>query len=178
VHAPAGVGEELNDERHSLSFTPHVLLHELFRPIFPRSLKDPVHISTDAAEDLIEFVVSFVGIRGTFGRQHLRSVLLLWRKVVLENLREITLKVFLVESVIRLELLYQKKFQCFKHWLSHQSPFQATPSEDLPLQGQYVGNEHFVDHIDRLYRRADAREKLVISGGILALEEQLRAEHR
>ena len=77
-----------------------------------------------------------------------------------------------MESVIRLELFYQKKFQCFKSGLSHQSPFQAAPSEDLPLQRHYLGDEHLVDHIDRLYRRADAREKLVISRGILVLEEQ------
>src|SRR5262249_16709552 len=132
----------------------------------------------DAAEDLFEHLVTFLVVRGTFGCQHLRRVRLLWRKAVRENFLEITLKVFLVESVIRLELFYQKKFQCFKSGLSHQIPFQAPPSEDLPLQGHDVGDEHLIDNIDRLYRRADTTEKLVIGGGILALKEQRRAEHR
>jgi hypothetical protein len=60
----------------------------------------------------------------------------------------------------------------------HQSPFQAAPPQDLPLQGRYVGYENLVDDIDRLYRRADTREKLVTSGGILASKEQRRAKHR
>ena len=106
--------------------------------------------------------------------QRLRRVRLLLRKVVLENLREITLKVFLVESVIRLELFYQKTFQCLKYGLLHQSPIRPAPSEDLPLQGPYVGDQHFVDHIDPLYSRAHTREKLVIGRGILAREEQRR----
>ena len=83
---------------------------------------------------------------------------------------------FLVEIVIRLELFYQKKFQCFKSGLSHQSPFQAAPSENLPLQRHYVDDEHLVDRVGRLYRRADTAEKLVIGSAILPLEEQRRAE--
>ena len=35
--------------------------------------------------------------------------------------------------------------------------------------GVLIGDEHLVDYIDRLYRRVQAREKLVISRGILAL---------
>jgi hypothetical protein len=31
-------------------------------------------------------------------------------------------------------------------------------------------------NIDRLYRRADTREKLVVGGGVFALEERRRAE--
>jgi hypothetical protein len=85
---------------------------------------------------------------------------------------------FLVESVIRLELFYQEKFKRFKSSLLHQSPFQAAPPQELPLQGRYVGYENFVDDIDRLYRRADTTEKLVISFGILALKEQRRPKHR
>jgi hypothetical protein len=83
-----------------------------------------------------------------------------------------------VESVIRLKLSYQKTFQSFKYELLHQSRIRPAPSADLALQGHYVGDQHFVDHIDRLYRRAHAREKLVISRGILAREEQRRTKYR
>src|SRR5262249_50590700 len=103
-------GEKLADERHGGLFTPHVLLHELFRLGGPRIVQDRVHLQADAAEDLIELFVSFVGMRGTFGRQRLRRVRLLGRKIVSEKFCEITLKVLLVESVIRLELFHQKIF--------------------------------------------------------------------
>ncbi len=45
-------------------------------------------------ENLIELVVSVRVIRGTFGRYPLRRVCFVFRKVVLENFRKITLKVF------------------------------------------------------------------------------------
>src|SRR5262249_13953586 len=81
---------------------------------------------------------------------------------------------FLVESVVRLEPIYQKTFQCLKCGLLHQSPFQAAPAEDLPLQRHYVGGEHLVDHIDRLYRPAESRRKLVKGAGVLAPEDERR----
>jgi hypothetical protein len=40
----------------------------------------------------------------------------------------------------------------------------------------YVGYEHLIDYIDRFYRCADTREKLVIGGGIFALKEQGRTK--
>ena len=42
-HAHASVGEKLMDQRHGVSFTPHVLLHELFRLVGP-----PLHCARSA----------------------------------------------------------------------------------------------------------------------------------
>jgi len=40
VHALAGVGEKLMDQRHGVWFTPHIPLHDPFRPIGPRIVQD------------------------------------------------------------------------------------------------------------------------------------------
>jgi hypothetical protein len=57
-----------------------------------------------------------------------------------------------------------------------QTRFQATPSQHLPLQEHYIGYEHLVDNLDRVYCYPDASEKLVIGGAIFALDKQRRAE--
>ena len=73
--------------------------------------------------------------------------------------------------MIVVELFSQETFQRFKSARSDQTPFQAAPPQDLPLQGDYIGYEHLVDNIDRLYRCADPREKLVIGGGVFTLKQ-------
>jgi hypothetical protein len=89
----------------------------------------------------------------------------------LQNFCKIALKVFGVEGVIRLELVYQESFQFFKCGCSDQAPLQAAPSQNLPLRPHHVGYKHFLDNIGRLYRGADTAEKLLISGGVFTLKD-------
>ena len=93
-----------------------------------------------------------------------------------EEFPQVVRKVFRVQIVV--ELPTQETFQRFKSARSHQTRFQAAPPKDLPLQGHHVGYQHLIDNIDRLYRRADTGEKLVIGGGVFALKEERRSKRR
>ena len=126
------------------------------------------------ASNLIDLVDSVRFIPGTLARQRLCIFHLVFRKIVLKNFRKIVRKVLRVQIVV--EVFTQEIFQRFKSARSDQTPFQAAPPQDLPLQGHYVGYEHLIDNIDRLYRCADTREKLVIGGGIFALNERGRTK--
>ena len=130
-------------------------------------------------EELFELVVDSVRfILGTLARQHLRRVRLVFRKLVLKNFRKIVLKVFRVEIVIDSSCSTKKARSALSPGACDQAPFQAAPPQDLPLQGHNIGYEHLIDNIDRLYRCADTREKLVIGGGVFALKEQGRTKQR
>jgi hypothetical protein len=82
--------------------------------------------------------------------------------------------VFRVRIVVKFSS--QETSQLSKCARSDQTRFQAAPPQDLPLQGHYIGYEHLFDNIDRLYRCPDAGKKLVIGGGVFALDEQRRTE--
>jgi hypothetical protein len=88
--------------------------------------------------------------------------------------------VFRVQIVVQIaiELFGQETFQRFKSARSDQIQFQAAPPQDLPLQGHYVGYEHVVDNVDRVYCCTDTGEKLVVGGGVLALRKQRRPKQR
>ena len=122
-----------------------------------------------AGKNFIDLVDSVRFIPGTLARQRLRNFRLVFRKIVLKNFRKIVRKVLRVQIVV--ELFSQEIFQRFKSARSDQTPFQAAPPQDLPLQGHHVGYEHLLDNIDRLYRCADTGEKLVIGGGVFALKQ-------
>jgi hypothetical protein len=66
--------------------------------------------------------------------------------------------------------------QGFKGVRSDQAPFQTVPPQDLPFQEYQLGYEHLLDTIDRVYRRAEALEELIIGLGIFALKERRRTE--
>jgi hypothetical protein len=135
-----------------------------------------VHVHTDAGEQFIDFVVSIRFIPGTLARQRPRIFRLLLGNIVLKNLRKIVRKMLRVQIVI--EMLSQKTFQRFKSARLEQTPFQSAPPQDLPLQGHYVGYENLIDNIDRLYHRADTREKLVIGGGVFPRKQQWLTKQR
>ena len=126
------------------------------------------------ARIFIDLVDSVRFIPGTLARQRLRIFRLVFRKIVLKNFRKIVRKVLRVQIVV--EVFTQETFQRFKSARSDQTRFQAASPQDLPLQGHYVGYEHLIDNIDRLYRCADTGEKLVIGGGIFALKERGRTK--
>jgi hypothetical protein len=109
----------------------------------------------------------------TLLRQGVRRIRLLFRKIVLKNFRKLSRKVFRDHLVV--EVFSQEIFQlvCGR---ADQTPFEAAAPQDLPFQRRYVSYEHLIDNIDRLYRRADTHEKLVIGSGVFALEERRRAK--
>ena len=76
-----------------------------------------------------------------------------------------------VQTVMKLQFLTQKFFQCFNLIHADQARFQATPPQDLPLQRDHVGYKHLVDSIDWVQRCADSGMKLVILGRIFAHQQ-------
>jgi hypothetical protein len=68
VHAHAGVGEKLMDQRHGVRFAPHVLLHEFFCLAALRIVQDLVHAQSSAVENLFDLVDSVSFIPGTLAR--------------------------------------------------------------------------------------------------------------
>src|SRR5947208_1300355 len=72
VHARAGTGEELLDQRDGVWFVPHVSWDEVFRLLVPRTLQNVVHMQAGAIEDVIDLVDSVRFIPRTLMRQLLR----------------------------------------------------------------------------------------------------------
>jgi hypothetical protein len=70
----------------------------------------------------------------------------------------------------------QEVFQRFKCGRSDQNSISGGVTARLPTARTKIGCEHLIDNIDRLYRCADMREKLVIGGGIFALNERGRTK--
>jgi hypothetical protein len=174
VHALAGAGKKCIDQRHGVLFAPGVLLRDLFRLMGLGIVQEFVNVQSDAVKNLIDAVDSVRFIPSTLVCQRLRRICLVFGKIVLKNFRKIVRKLFRVQIVV--ELSNQEIFQRFKSKGSDQTPFQAAPPQDVPFQGHYVGYENLIDNIDWLYRRADTREKLVIVGGVFALNEQRRTK--
>ena len=139
-----------------------------------RTVQDVVHVQVDAGKQFIDIVVSVRFIPGTLARQRLCIFRLVFRKIVPKNFRKLVRKVLRVQIVF--EIFTQQIFQHFICARSNQTPFQAAPPQDLPLQGHYVSYEHLIDNIYRLYGRADTGEKLVIGGGVFALKEERRTK--
>src|SRR4029450_7400964 len=71
----------------------------------------------------------------------------------------------------------QETFQRFKSGRLHQSPFQAAPPQNLPLQRDDIGDEHLLDNVGWLYGIADAGKKLVTRGGVFPLKNLWLTEY-
>jgi hypothetical protein len=72
----------------------------------------------------------------------------------------------------------QETLQQMKSERSDQIPFQAEVPQELPFRVHYLDYINLINNVDRLYHRADTREKLVIGGGVFAFEERWRAKQR
>jgi hypothetical protein len=68
--------------------------------------------------------------------------------------------------------LLQEYFQRIESARSHQTRFRSAPSQNLPLQGRHIVDEHVLDNVDRLYRRVYPRMKFATQDVVFTLEQQ------
>jgi hypothetical protein len=89
--------------------------------------------------------------------------------------REVIRKVVRV-SVAEHELFTHESFERFEYARSDPTQFHTTPPQNLPFQVRHIGNEHFIDNVDRRYCCEEMGEKLVIGGGVFPLQKRRRTQ--